>query len=104
MNDYIIIITTIDTDEKARDLAGSLVRDRLVACAQRTKISSTYEWEGAIQEEDEILILLKTNSANQQQAMAALKERHTYDEPEIAVVPISDGSAGYLGWIDSVTN
>lgn len=104
MSDYVIIITTTDSEDKAKALAGSLVKDRFVACAQRTKIDSTYEWEGATQEESEYLILLKTNIRNQQKTMEALRERHTYDEPEIVVVPITDGSAGYLGWIDSVTN
>jgi periplasmic divalent cation tolerance protein len=97
-------MTTTDSEDRAKELAGSLVADRLVACAQRLRIDSTYEWDGAIQEEPEFLILLKTNVANQEQAMAAVKERHTYDEPEIVVVPIVDGSAGYLGWIDRSTN
>jgi periplasmic divalent cation tolerance protein len=104
VSDHIIIITTTDSEENAKALSGSLVRDRLVACAQRSRIDSTFEWEGKVQEEAEFLILLKTNKANQQAAMDAIQERHTYDEPEIIVVPIVDGSAGYLGWIDKVTN
>ena len=104
MSEYVIIITTTDSEENAKTLSASLVKDRLVACAQRTRIESTYEWEGAIQEEPEFLILLKTNKANQEEAMKALQAQHTYDEPEIIVVPIADGSAGYLGWIDRVTN
>lgn len=104
MSDYVIIITTTDSEDRAKELAGSLVKDRLVACAQRTRIDSTYEWEGEIQDEPEFLILLKTNKTNQKKAMEAIKERHTYDEPEIVVVPMTDGSAGYFGWIDRVTN
>ena len=103
MSDYVIIITTIDSEEKAKDLSSSLVKDRVVACAQRTRIDSTYEWNGEIQEEAEFLILLKTNGANRERAIKAIQELHSYDEPEIVVVPIIDGSAGYLGWIDSVT-
>lgn len=104
MNDYVIVITTIDAEDKAKELSSSLVKDRLVACAQRTRIESVYEWDGEIQDEPEFLILLKTSGANQQAVIDALKERHPYDEPEIIVVPIVGGSAGYLGWIDSVTN
>lgn len=104
MSDYVIIITTTDSEDRAKELSASLVKDRLVACAQRTRIDSVYEWEGEIQDEAEFLIFLKTNKANQEKAIEAVKERHTYDEPEVIVVPITDGSAGYLGWIDSVTN
>ena len=52
MSDYVIIITTTDSEDKAKEMAGALVKEKLVACAQRTKIASTYEWEGAIQDEE----------------------------------------------------
>lgn len=104
MNDYVVILTTTDSEERAKELAGSIIRDRLAACAQRTRIESTYEWNGEIQEEAEFLILFKTNRKNQKATMEAISERHTYDEPEIVVLPVSDGSSGYLGWIDKVTS
>lgn len=103
MADYVIIMTTTDSEDGAKELSGALVRERLVACAQRMKIDSVYEWEGGIQDDSEYLILLKTSAARQGATIAALKEKHSYDEPEIVVVPIVDGSAGYLGWVDRVT-
>lgn len=104
MSEHVVIMSTTDSEEKAKALSAALVKERLVACAQRMRIESVYEWEGEVNDDPEFLILFKTNKANQDRAIDEIKRQHTYDEPEIVVLPIVAGSPGYLGWIDSVTN
>jgi periplasmic divalent cation tolerance protein len=103
MTDYITIMTTTDSVEAAVEISSTMVRKRLVACAQRIAINSVYEWEGEVHDDAEYLILLKTNARNQEAAVAEIASVHNYDEPEILVLPILDGSSGYFAWIDKVT-
>ena len=62
-------------------------------------VRSVYRWQGAIEEEPEQLVLIKTTRAR----VAALRERvvelHPYDVPELIVVPVIDGNAAYLRWV-----
>jgi periplasmic divalent cation tolerance protein len=100
----ILVICTCTDEAIAGEIAGSLVREHLAACVTRTPgITSTYWWEGQLQTDSEILLLIKTT----QEAFPALESRisalHPAEAPEIIAVPISAGGAPYLKWLlDSV--
>lgn len=96
--------TTTETEADARRLGGTLVRERLAACAQIVgPIHSTYWWKGELTEAREWLCLLKTTAEAYPALEARLRELHPYEEPEIVAVPLEAGSAGYLEWVrDSV--
>jgi periplasmic divalent cation tolerance protein len=44
--------------------------------------------------------VVKTTRAAYEAVEAAIREAHSYDEPEIIATPIIAGSAGYLAWIE----
>ncbi len=100
---YCIIMTTTDSQEKANRLAEMLVTERLAACVQITPITSTYTWQGAMTQESEWLLLIKTREARYEAIQDALLKEHSYDTPEIIQVPINQGSPSYLAWIDAQT-
>lgn len=100
---YVVVMTAVGSDDEARDLSRSLVEEGLVACAQRLPIGSIYRWEGAVVEDTETLVLLKTHRARSAELMATLEARHPYDVPEIIELPVMDGSPSYLRWIDDQT-
>jgi periplasmic divalent cation tolerance protein len=81
------------------------VEERLAACAQVTgPISSTYRWQGKVQQASEWYCHLKTTVERLPALEARIRELHPYDVPEIIAVPIMQGNAAYLEWIhDSVT-
>ena len=100
MNDLEIIFCTCPTEAEAERIAQALVNERLAACVNILPgIRSIYRWQNAVEEAREHLLLIKSTSAR----CAALRERiialHSYDTPEIIVVPIADGSEKYLAWI-----
>ncbi|MBV8464126.1 MAG: divalent-cation tolerance protein CutA [Acidimicrobiales bacterium] len=101
--DYVVLMTTLGTPEAAASLSRTLVEDRLVACAQRVPIESVYRWEGAVVEEAETLLLLKTPRDRAAEAMAAIGARHPYEVPEILQLPVADGWPAYLRWMDEQT-
>lgn len=94
---------TCGSRDEARRIADALVEHRLAACVQQLPIQSTYRWEGAIQHDDEVLLLVKTIGARVDAARSMVLELHSYDVPAVTVVPIVDGSSEYLAWLAAET-
>ncbi len=86
--------------ETARRLARLLVEERLAACVQIVDpIRSVYRWQGAVQEEPEALLLVKSSRDLVPRIAELLRREHPYELPELAAVPIQDGSPAYLAWL-----
>jgi periplasmic divalent cation tolerance protein len=100
MGDYCIVQTTLDSEDKAQALAEALVEARLAACVQIQPIQSVYRWEGKLCREKEFLLLIKTRAARFDAIAAFIQARHGYTTPEIIQVAITNGSEGYLRWLD----
>lgn len=103
MTDFVTVITTVAAEAEARALAHALVERKLAACVQRMPIASCYVWEGKVNDQPEILLLIKTRRALYEPLEAAIRELHSYATPEIVCLPIVAGSKPYLDWIADVT-
>ena len=102
-SDYGVILTTVPARDAAQKIAHALIDARLAACIQAMPIESWYRWEGAVQNDDELLLLIKTKCACFDDAIAAIRRAHPYDVPEIVCLPFSAGFEGYFGWMEEVT-
>jgi periplasmic divalent cation tolerance protein len=101
MAEFIQVMTAIGSRDDAQKIAESIVGKRLAACAQVIgPITSTYWWQGAMETTEEWLCLLKTRKDLYKELEQAIREVHTYDEPEILAIPVVDGSQSYLAWIE----
>lgn len=81
----------------------SLLQRRLIACGQLAgEVTSRYWWKGALETARERTCLLKTTAAASGAVVAAVREMHSYETPEILVIPVAGGDAGYLAWIREV--
>jgi periplasmic divalent cation tolerance protein len=86
--------------EAAESIARSLVEKRLAACVQIVDpIRSIYRWQGKIEEETEVLLLLKSRRDLLPSIAGLLDELHPYDVPELIATPIVGGSTAYLSWL-----
>lgn len=100
MADYVQVLTTAGSEAEAERISAALVEGRLAACVQVLgPVAGRYRWQGEVEKADEWQCLAKTTAALYPQVEAAIREVHSYDEPEIVAVPILTGSAGYLAWI-----
>jgi periplasmic divalent cation tolerance protein len=96
-----LVLCTCGDEAIAGKIAGSLVREHLAACVTRTPgITSTYWWQGELQTDAEILLLIKTTAAVFPKLEARIRELHPAKVPEIVGVEIDRGSAPYLGWLE----
>ncbi|GAB1640825.1 divalent-cation tolerance protein CutA [Krasilnikovia sp. MM14-A1259] len=102
--EYCQVVTTTDTREAADVLARSAVEARVAACAQvGSPVTSTYRWEGAVETAEEWRITFKTPTARYAALEAHIRERHSYDVPEILCIPVTAGNPAYLAWLTAET-
>jgi len=98
-----LVITTCASREEADQLATQIVENRLAACVQISEINSYYIWEGEVVQEAEFRLAIKTRRERYEKLEAWIREQHSYDVPEIILVPVETGSVDYLDWIEAVT-
>ena len=98
-----ILLTTAPAADADR-IAGALLEERLVACANFvTGVRSRYWWKGALEEADETLVVMKTTDELAARAIERLRAVHPYEVPEAVLVDIAGGWPPYLSWIGEVT-
>ena len=95
----VILISTFPDKKTITSIANQLVKKKLAACVNITKISSVYSWKGKIENQSEYLALFKTTKKNLQALKKELEKLHPYDIPEIVEInPISINKP-YLKWL-----
>ena len=95
--DVVTVIMTAPNAETAEELGRTLVSERLAACANVVpNIVSMYWWEGELQRDDEVMVILKTVRQRAEALEARAVELHPYSVPEVLVLAVSGGHAPYL--------
>jgi periplasmic divalent cation tolerance protein len=99
-NKHQVVLCTAPDEEVASQLANSIVTGKLAACVSiLPNIQSIYTWEGKVESNQEILLIIKSTAASYKKLEAHIKELHPYDCPEIIGLPIKTGSEEYLSWL-----
>ena len=100
----VIIVSTFPSKQSVTSIANKLVKKKLVACVNMTKISSVYTWKGKVQNQNEYLAFFKTTKKNQSTLKKELKELHPYDVPEVAEINVESINQPYMKWLVDSTN
>lgn len=98
-----MLLTTVGSIDDGTKIAKQLLEQRLAACVQLMPIQSFYVWKGAIADDREILLLIKTRTALFEDAISYIKQIHPYEVPEIVGTEFVNGFEGYLSWVKSTT-
>jgi len=101
MTDQVILaLSTCPDEATAQQIAESLVNERLATCVNRLPgVQSTYVWNGQLQSDSEILLVIKSTAARIPELEARLKALHPYELPELVVLPVTGGNEAYLEWV-----
>jgi periplasmic divalent cation tolerance protein len=104
-NSLVVVLVTAPNLETGKKIAEVLVQKRTAACVNILPgLVSFYHWEGKIQHDQEVLLLIKTKAELiEEHLVPQIQENHPYDLPEIISLPISGGERNYLNWIGAET-
>lgn len=104
MDDTLLVFTTAPDATTAEAIARRLVEERLAACANiLAPCRSVYRWQGAVEETQEVPLLIKTSTARYPALEAAIKALHPYELPEVVAVGVERGLPAYLEWVAQET-
>ncbi|MFA9469060.1 MAG: divalent-cation tolerance protein CutA [Deltaproteobacteria bacterium] len=104
-NHLIVILCTVPDEAAAENLARGLIEGRLAACVNAIPgVKSFYRWQGKIETNTEIQLVIKTRSERFDELAAWISENHPYDVPEIVATPAERVSEAYLAWAVAQTS
>ncbi len=97
----IAVLTNLPDSESAFNLARHLVERRLAACVNvMAPATSFYRWEGREEHATEVPVLIKSTRERYPELERAIRDHHPYEVPEIIALPVEQGLANYLGWVE----
>jgi periplasmic divalent cation tolerance protein len=95
-----IVFVMAGSENEAAKIARTLVEERLAACVNIIgPVRSIYRWRGAVEDEREYLLTVKTRARLFARVERRVKELHSYEVPEIVAIAIAAGSRRYIEWI-----
>ncbi|HTY07513.1 MAG TPA: divalent-cation tolerance protein CutA [Gemmatimonadales bacterium] len=97
----LVVLTTVGSVEDARTLVRALVRERVIACGTILPAgTSIYRWNNELKEEQEVLVVMKTEGSRWDALQTAVRARHPYLIPELLALPVDRGLEAYLSWLE----
>ena len=100
----VVILSTYPNKKSVQKISNELVRSKIAACVNITKISSVYSWQGKIENTDEYLAIFKTTQKNKTKLKNQIKKTHPYEVPEIAELKLENLNKLYLNWLADSTS
>ncbi|MDR0417874.1 MAG: divalent-cation tolerance protein CutA [Puniceicoccales bacterium] len=100
-NKYVVILTSVPSEEEAETLAEKILIEKLAACIQIYKTKTFYIWNDTIKRNHEFVLAIKTKDSQFAKVSTFIKLHHSYQVPEIVQISITDGSKEYLNWINT---
>lgn len=88
-----VYYVTASSQEQAQQISKGLVEARLAACCNIVKgVKSIYSWQGVLNEDSEVLIMIKSRQSLAEKLSKKVKQLHSYEVPEVIGVPVIGGS------------
>jgi periplasmic divalent cation tolerance protein len=100
----VLIISTYPNKKSILEIANDLVKSKIIACVNISKIDSVYSWNDTIQNSAEYVAIFKTVTKNKSKLKKIIAETHPYDVPEIVEIDVTSINKSYLNWLIESTN
>lgn len=96
----VLVLSTVDREEAAARIARELVERRLAACVNIVPgVRSIYRWQGRVEDERELLLIVKSTHERLAELVEAIGRLHPYDVPEIVALDPADVAPAYASWL-----
>jgi len=100
MKQFIVILSTVSSQDEADTISQALVNQKLAACVNVVpSVISYYRWAGQAQIGKELMLVIKTCEDNFKDIQRVIKANHSYELPEIIALPILVADDDYLKWV-----
>lgn len=100
----VLVLTTLPDAARAEELARRLLEEHLIACANLLPgVRSLFRWNGELQQEAEVLVLMKTRRRRVPELLRRVPELHPYELPEVLALPVEAGLDAYCAWVVTET-
>ena len=94
------VLTSVGTEQQALDIAHTLVKRRLAACVNILPgVRSLFRWKGKVQQDAELLLIVKTLASNFEAVRGVIKELNAYELPEIVAFPAAMADSAFAAWV-----
>ena len=101
MTEMLVVLTSFASEEDAARVVRALVEERLIACGNILPgARSLYRWQGALADEREALVLMKTRKQDWAALLSRLHELHPYETPECLALRVAAGAPRYMAWLE----
>jgi periplasmic divalent cation tolerance protein len=98
-NNFVELVLTCANQQEAETIADALLGQKLIACAKFVPVNSRFQWNGSIDTNDEILVLMETAADKFEAIEAIVANLHSYDTFVLKSMPISQISKGAAKWL-----
>lgn len=89
------------TTKIAQEIASALLESKKIGCANiLPQMTSIYWWQGKIEQNSEVVLILKTYLEHTE-IEQAVKKLHPYEIPAIIEIKVNSTNQEYLSWIKS---
>jgi periplasmic divalent cation tolerance protein len=100
-----VVLMTAPSHEVAEGIVTTLVQEGVVACGNILPgVTSIYRWQGALQNDQEVLVVLKTTERRVAELLTRAPALHPYDVPELLVLDVTAGHGPYMDWLAGSVN
>lgn len=100
----VILYLTCANDVEAKKIGDALLKARLVVCARRSLVNSSYWWNGKINHDDEVLLTMESMEQKFDKINKIVSKLHSYDEYVLTTVPVTKTTPGVLRWLNNTLN
>ena len=102
MTEMLVVLTTFANEDDAARVSRVLVEERLIACANLLPgARSLYRWEGKVQDQAEVVVLMKSRKQDWSALLSRLHDLHPYDTPECLALRVAAGAPRYMEWLEA---
>lgn len=95
----ILIYITLNNETEAREISKKILGDRLANCTNWFPITCMYRWEGKIEDESEVVLIVKTKKQYFESIEKIVTESINYTNC-IAEVEVGRQRKEFLEWLN----
>jgi periplasmic divalent cation tolerance protein len=94
-----ILLLTCADNKEADKIVKSLLNKKLIACAKKVLVSSSFLWKGKVDSDDEVLVIMESLESKFNEIEREVRKLHSYETFVLVSLPVSKASTGVLDWI-----